>query len=140
MGWADYLADRSARRWLEEVAGRLEPGWRALSADPALWGVFEEHLTAVAEVVRCETELVTRQDPASTLVLIAGHAHDVWTEAEADGWAPPAREQGWTAAEWTGLRVLACFRLAAAEPHGPKLSPAAALVRPRTRGIGKRVR
>lgn len=129
MGWADYLADRSARRWFDSLAGRLEPGWAALSADPALWRAFDRHLVAVADVVRCEEELVTRQEPVSDLVLIAAHAHDVWTGAEARGWAPPADAARWTPEEWTGLRLLAAFRLAAAEPHGPKLSPAAALVR-----------
>ncbi|GHF48134.1 hypothetical protein FHX82_001350 [Amycolatopsis bartoniae] len=138
MGWADYLADRSARRWLQTVAGRLEPGWRALSGDAALWTAYERHLAAVADAVRCEDELVARTEPVSDLVLIAGHAHDVWTEAESRGWAPPARPADWTTEEWTGLRLLACYRLAAGEPHGPKLSPAAALARPAT--TKKRVR
>jgi hypothetical protein len=129
MGWADYLADRSARRWFDQLAGRLEPGWSALSADQGLWPAYDRHLSAVADAVRCEDELVARQEPVSDLVLIASHAHDIWTGAEARGWAPPQDASGWTPEEWTGLRLLACFRLAAAEPHGPKLSPAAALVR-----------
>jgi hypothetical protein len=125
MGWADYLADRSARRWFDGLAGWLEPGWSALSADPGLWRVYDLHLSAVADAVRCEDGLVSRREPVSDLVLIASHAHDVWTGAETRGWTPPADVSHWTAEEWTGLRLLACFRLAASEPHGPKLSPAA---------------
>ncbi|TNC24575.1 DUF6401 family natural product biosynthesis protein [Amycolatopsis alkalitolerans] len=121
MGWADNLADRSARRWFDGLAGRLEPGWSALATDPVLWPVYERHLVAVSDAVRCEDELVGRQEPVSDLVLIASHAHDVWTEADESGWSPPGDASRWTTEERAGLRLLACFRLAAAEPHGPKL-------------------
>ncbi|MTD52692.1 DUF6401 family natural product biosynthesis protein [Amycolatopsis pithecellobii] len=140
MGWADNLADRSARRWFREIAGPLEPGWSALSAYPALWPAYERHLSSVVDAVRVEEEQVQRQEPVTNLVLIASHAHDVWTAAEKKGWAPPADVSGWTPEEWTGLRLLACFRLAAAEPHGPKLSRVAAVLRPATAEIRKRVR
>lgn len=140
MGWADYLADRSARRWLDGVAGRLEPGWTALSADPSLWLAYERHVSAVTDAVRCEDELVTRREPVSDLVLIAGHAHDIWTEAESQGWSPPTDVSRWTPEEWAGLRMLACFRLASAEPGGPKLSPVAAVLRPQPAETRKRVR
>lgn len=140
MHWADLWADRSARRWLQGIANRLEPGWRALAAEPALWRVFEGHESAVRDAVRVEDEMVERPDRASELVLIAGHAHDVWTEAARDGRLPPAEVTGWTSHEWTGLRLLACYRLAAAQPHGPKLSRAAAALRPVPADVGKKVR
>lgn len=132
MSWADYVADRSARRWLSGIAGQLEPGWAALARDPALWSAYEQHVASVAEAARIENEFVPRTEPVTTLVLLAGHAHDVWTEASAKGWRPPADIAGWTTGEWTGLRMLACYRLAAGEPHGPALSPAAAAARART--------
>ncbi|WP_236789037.1 DUF6401 family natural product biosynthesis protein [Amycolatopsis sp. GM8] len=140
MGWADTLADRSARRWFETIAGRIEPGWSALSADPALWSRYEHHLAAVTDAVHVEGQLVGRQEPVSDLVLIASHAHDVWTAAEKEGWTPPSDAARWAPSEWTGLRLLACFRLAAAEPHGPKLSREAALLRRTTAEPRKRVR
>jgi hypothetical protein len=140
MGWADSLADRSARHWLLGVAERLEPGWLALSSDPALWPAYERHLSSVVDAVRCEDELVPRPEPVTNLVLIAGHAHDVWTEAAAAGWAPPVSAAGWTPQEWTGLRMLACYRLASAEPHGPRLSRIAAVLRPQSANTPKRVR
>ncbi|KAA9153258.1 hypothetical protein FPZ12_035020 [Amycolatopsis acidicola] len=140
MGWADFLADRSARRWLYGVAGRLEPGWLALAAEPQLWPVFERHLSAVADAVRCEADLVPRQEPVTDLVLVAGHAHDVWRAAQAEGWTPPTTALGWTAQEWTGLRLLACYRLASAEPRGPRLSRTAAELRPISAGVPRRVR
>jgi hypothetical protein len=138
--WADLLADRSARRWLQGIANRLEPGWRALAAEPALWRVFEGHESAVRDAVRVEDEMVPRPDRASTLVLIAGHAHDVWTEAARADRLPPEETTGWTSDEWAGLRLLACYRLAAAEPHGPKLSRAAAALRPVSAEVAKKVR
>lgn len=140
MHWADLLADRSARRWLQGIAGRLEPGWRALAAEPALWPVFQDHESAVREAVRVEDEMVERPDRASALVLIAAHAHDVWTEATRAGRFPPGDAAGWTRHEWTGLRLLACYRLAAAQPHGPKLSRAASALRPVSAEVAKKVR
>ncbi|GAB2975736.1 DUF6401 family natural product biosynthesis protein [Amycolatopsis acidiphila] len=140
MGWADYLADRSARRWFYGLAGRLDPGWSALAVDPGLWRAYDRHASAVADAVRCEDDLVARQEPVSDLVLIASHAHDVWTGADARGWTPPADVSRWTPEEWTGLRLLACLRLAAAEPRGPRLSPAAAELRRESVAARKRVR
>lgn len=140
MGWADYLANRSARRWLDTLAGRFEAGWSALAADSTLWPSYERHLAAVTDTVRCEEELITRPEPVSDLVLIASHAHDVWTEAVANGWAPPKDVAGWTPQEWAGLRMLACFRLAAAQPHGPKLGSTAERLRRPPASARKRVR
>ena len=137
MGWADLLADRSARRWLRGAAGRLESGWPALADDPALWSAYEQHVAAVADAIRCEAELVPRTEPVTDLVLLAGHAHDVWANATANEWEPPHAPSDWTQREWTGLRILACYRLASLEPRGPRLSRAAADLRPR---MPKRVR
>lgn len=134
------MADRSARRWLQWVAGQLEQGWAALAADPSLWSAYEWHLSAVADAVRCEDELVARREPVSDLILIAAHAHDVWSKARSDGWSPPRDVSRWTTGEWTGLRMLACFRMASAEPHGPRLSPVAAVLRPRPADARKHVR
>lgn len=140
MHWADLWADRSARRWLQGIADRLEPGWRALAAEPALWPVFEGHSSAVRDAARVEDEMVERPERASRLVLIAAHAHDVWTEAARAGRLPPAEVTKWTRREWTGLRLLACYRLAAAEPHGPKLSRAAAVLQPFSAEAPRKVR
>jgi len=137
MGWADLLADRSARRWLQGIAGRLESGWPALADDPALWTAFEQHLAASVNAIRAEAELVPRAEPVTDLVLLAGHAHDVWTKAVEDDWQPPRFPSDWSQREWTGLRILACYRLASLEPHGPRLTGAAAGIQPR---IPKRVR
>ena len=137
MGWADGLADRSARRWLQGAAGRLESGWPALADDHALWTAYEKHLAAVADAIRCEAELVPRAEPVTDLVLLAGHAHDVWVKAKAHDWEPPGSQAEWSPREWTGLRILACYRLASLEPGGPRLSRVAADLRPR---IPKRVR
>lgn len=82
--------------------------------------------------------MVRRQEPVTRLVLLAGHAHDVWTEAEKDGWQPPRDADDWTR-DWTGLRLLACLRLAADEPHGPKLSRTAELTRRRPVGSSEQV-
>src|SRR3954451_21045849 len=91
MSWADLLADRSARRWLHGIARRLDSGWLALTGDRlSLWPAFESHTSAVIDAVRCESELVPREEPVTDLVLLAAHAHDVWTRAVADGWTPPA--------------------------------------------------
>ncbi|NIH78951.1 DUF6401 family natural product biosynthesis protein [Amycolatopsis viridis] len=139
MRWADFLADRSARRWLRGVAGRLGPGWQALAADPSLSRAVNRHEAAVADAVRCEQDVVPRQDPVSRLVLLAGHAHDVWTEAERTGWQPPLDSASWSEREWTGLRLLACLRLAAAEPHGPKLPRAAEVARDPSPRTGEQV-
>ncbi|MDQ0379550.1 DUF6401 family natural product biosynthesis protein [Amycolatopsis thermophila] len=136
MQWADYLADRSARRWLRGIAGRLDPGWQALAGDPSLWRAFSRHLTAVDDAVRCEEDMVSRDEPVSRLVLLAGHAHDVWTQAEGTGWQPPER---WTDQEWTGLRLLACLRLAADERGGPKLPRVAEQAPKRPVGTGEQV-
>nr|WP_243870045.1 DUF6401 family natural product biosynthesis protein [Amycolatopsis granulosa] len=133
------MAERSARRWLRGVAGRLGPGWHALTADPALWRAVDRHEAAVADAVRCEQDMVPRQEPVSRLVLLAGHAHDVWTEAARAGWQPPLDGASWNEREWTGLRLLACLRLAAAEPHGPKLPRAAEAARVRSAGTGEQV-
>jgi hypothetical protein len=140
MGWADNLADRSARRWLQGIAGRFEPGWSALAADPSLWSAYERHLSAVVDAVRCEDELVSRREPVSDLVLIAGHAHDIWTEARSRGWSPPTNVSRWTTEEWAGLRLLACFRLASSQPRGPRLSPVAAVLRPQSAEAWKHAR
>ncbi|HKS43606.1 MAG TPA: DUF6401 family natural product biosynthesis protein [Amycolatopsis sp.] len=140
MHWADFLAERSARRWLRGMAGQLEPGWHALAWDPALWPVFERHLSAVHDAVRVEDEMVERAEPVSDLILIAGHAHDVWTEAVSSGWRAPEQPAGWTAKEWSGLRLLACYRLAAAEPHGPRLPQAAEGLRPALPDLRRHVR
>ncbi|GAB3568389.1 hypothetical protein GCM10027445_18360 [Amycolatopsis endophytica] len=138
MQWADFLADRSARRWLRGVAGQLDSGWRALAGDPALWRAFERHVNAVGDAVRCELDLVPRGEPVTRLVLLAGHAHDVWTEAGVLGWSSPGA-QDWNDQEWTGLRLLACLRLAADEPGGPKLPRSAAFARKRPVGTGEHV-
>jgi uncharacterized protein DUF6401 len=111
-----------------------------LAADKALWPVFQRHVTAVLDVVRVEEELVERPQPVTGLMLIAGHAHDVWQEAVATGWRAPAEPAGWTGREWTGLRLLACYRLAAAEPHGPRLPRATAELAPAAGGVARRVR
>ncbi|HJQ47308.1 MAG TPA: DUF6401 family natural product biosynthesis protein [Amycolatopsis sp.] len=126
MGWADNLADRSARRWLQGAAGRLESGWLALADDFALWTAYERHLVAAVDAIRCEAELVPRTEPVTDLVLLAGHAHDVWANAVAREWQPPQSAADWDPREWTGLRILACYRLAALEPGGPRLTRAAA--------------
>ncbi|MFD4198258.1 DUF6401 family natural product biosynthesis protein [Amycolatopsis thermoflava] len=139
MQWADSLADRSARRWLRGIAGRLDSGWQALAGDPSVWRAFDRHLAAVDDAVRCEQDMVPRQEPVSRLVLLAGHAHDVWTEAAELDWQPPADPGGWTDREWTGLRLLACLRLAADEPRGPKLPAAAEFARSRPAGTGEQV-
>lgn len=138
MHWADFLADRSARRWLRGIAERLDSGWPALAGDPALWRVFERHLNAVDDAVRCEQDMTSRDEPVSRLVLLAGHAHDVWIEGEVTGWRPPGADD-WTGQEWTGLRLLACLRLASDEPGGPKLPRAAAFARRRPTRTGEQV-
>jgi hypothetical protein len=138
--WADYLAERSARRWLCGIAPRLASGWRALAGDRALWPEFARHTAAVDDAVRAERELVERGERVSDLMLIAGHAHDVWTEATASGWAPPAEPSVWTRNEWTGLRLLACYHLASAEPHGPRLPRGAVIQRPASADTVKRAR
>lgn len=140
MHWADYLAERSARRWLHGVARRLEPGWHALAGDPALWPPFEHHLSAVLDAVRVESELVERSEQVTDLVLIAGHAHDVWTDAVGSGWTPPPDVAEWTSRQWPGLRLLACCRLGAAEPHGPRLPRVAAALRPVPADVPRKVR
>jgi hypothetical protein len=140
MHWADYLAERSARRWLRGLARQLAPGWRALAGNPALWPVFQRHTSAVLDAVHVEQELVQRSEQVSNLMLIAGHAHDIWGDAVATGWRAPAKPAGWTGQEWTGLRLLACYGLAAAEPHGPRLPRAAAELAPVSDGVARRVR
>jgi hypothetical protein len=120
MSWVDILADRSARRWLEATGAQLDSGWAALAADAPLRQEFERHLRAVADDVLIECEFVTRQAPVSPLVLLASHAHDTRAAACA-GWRPPQCRRDWTAGEWHGLRLLACYRLAAALPRGPGL-------------------
>lgn len=137
MGWADALADRSARRWLEGAAGRLASGWVALAEDHVLWAAYEQHLAAAVDAIRCEAELVPRAEPVTDLVLLAGHAHDVWAKAVGQEWEAPQSPADWSPREWTGLRILACYRLASQERGGPRLSRAAAVLRPRS---PKRVR
>jgi hypothetical protein len=138
--WADYLAERSARRWLRGIAPRLASGWAALAGNRALWPEFAGHTAAVHDAVRAEAELVERGERVSDLVLIAGHAHDVWTGATASGWTPPAGPSGWTRHERTGLRLLACYHLASAEPHGPRLPRGAVIPRPASADTVKRAR
>ncbi|WP_020666886.1 DUF6401 family natural product biosynthesis protein [Amycolatopsis nigrescens] len=121
MSWLDLLTDRSARRWLSAVAAELTAGWAALAADPSLHKGFERHLRGAADSVRREEELVLRTSPVSPLVLLASHAHDVRALALRTGWRPPDEPADWTPGEWTGLRLLACYRLAAREPRGPRL-------------------
>ncbi|GHF21348.1 hypothetical protein GCM10017786_64140 [Amycolatopsis deserti] len=104
-----------------------------------MWRAFDRHLTAVADAVRCEADMVARQEPVSRLVLLAGHAHDVWTEAAELDWQPPADPGGWTEREWTGLRLLACLLLAADEPRGPRLPAEAEFARTRPVETGEQV-
>ncbi|WP_246257578.1 DUF6401 family natural product biosynthesis protein [Amycolatopsis anabasis] len=120
MAWVDLLADRSARRWLSAIELRLASGWTALAQQEPLRHEFERHLRAVADEVRCEQELVRRPEPVSNLVLLASHAHDVRRAAAESGWRPPATTADWTIGEWTGLRLLACYRLATTLPRGPR--------------------
>lgn len=117
--WLDLLADRSARRWLRRIEERLRSGWTSVSTQPDVQRQFHTHLSAVADVVRCEAELVHRSEPVTTLVLLAAHGHEVFQDANRLGWSPPRQEDDWSAAEWFGLRLLACYWLAGAERRGP---------------------
>ncbi|MEU6641212.1 DUF6401 family natural product biosynthesis protein [Saccharomonospora sp. NPDC046836] len=119
MGWLDSATDRSARRWLSRMGDELRSGWLAL-AEPAVRKKFDQHLDQITEFLRVQEELVDRAVPTTPLVLIAGHAYDVRNQARDEGWQPPDTAAAWTADEWFGLRLLACYELAAREPRGPK--------------------
>ncbi|GAA1955842.1 DUF6401 family natural product biosynthesis protein [Amycolatopsis minnesotensis] len=123
MHWIDRLTDRSARRWLCGMGARVESGWVALGTCPDLRLAFGTQLHAVADAVHVELDLSGRAEPLTPLALIAGHAHDVWTAATRAGWQPPAVPSAWARHEPTGLRLLACYWLAATLPHGPKVPP-----------------
>jgi hypothetical protein len=126
MAWLDRATDRSARRWLSTVGTQLASGWVALAEELLPRQTFEIHIEAAVNVVRCENE-IRRQDfaaptPApSALVLVAGHAYNVQTGALRNGWRPPSQLWEWTPAEWTGIRLLACYVLAARQPRGPRM-------------------
>jgi hypothetical protein len=45
----------------------------------------------------------------------------VFQHANRLGWSPPEQEDDWSAAEWFGLRLLACYWLAGAERRGPPM-------------------
>lgn len=119
MGWLDAATDRSARRWLHKLGAELGSGWRALS-QPALRQQFDQHLEQVTQHMRDSEALAGRAVPVTPLVLIAGHAYDLRLQALREGWQPPRSESDWTADEWFGLRLLACYELASREPRGPK--------------------
>ncbi|WP_216210823.1 DUF6401 family natural product biosynthesis protein [Amycolatopsis aidingensis] len=125
MTWLELLTDHSARRWLRRMGSQLDSGWAALAGAECLRHAFAEHLTAVAEVVRCEEQLVPRPEPVTRLVLLASHAYDTRLLATRAGWLPPRAITDWSPREWYGLRLLACYRLACEVRHGPRLPSAA---------------
>ncbi|GAB3480345.1 DUF6401 family natural product biosynthesis protein [Amycolatopsis cihanbeyliensis] len=131
MTWLELLTDHSARRWLRRMGAQLDSGWIALAGRESLRQAFGEHLDAVAEVVRCEEQLVPRPEPVTALVLLASHAYDTRLLATRAGWRPPRTVIDWSPREWYGLRLLACYRLACGLPHGPRLPGAARPVTPR---------
>src|SRR4051812_2949890 len=123
MSWLDRVTDRSARRWLSTVGTQLSSGWLALAEGLLPKEIFEGHIQSVANAVRCELELGSRSISPnydlSVLVLLAGHAYDVQTGALRNGWRPPSQLREWTPGEWTGIRLLACYLLAARQSRGP---------------------
>ncbi|WP_230423164.1 DUF6401 family natural product biosynthesis protein [Prauserella cavernicola] len=101
------------------MGDELQSGWSAL-AQPAVRRRFDQHRDSVVDTLRDQEKLLDRAVPTSKLVLLAGHAYDVRRQALQEGWQPPRSESDWTADEWFGLRLLACYELASREPRGPK--------------------
>ncbi|MEU7812517.1 DUF6401 family natural product biosynthesis protein [Pseudonocardia sp. NPDC049154] len=101
---------RSARRWLRALHDELGvAGLAAAAALPGLAAAVDQHAAAVQDATTIGLEATAA---VAGLLLLAGYAHGVLTEALAHGWHPPAAgPQGWSRADWTSVRLAAVCAL-----------------------------
>lgn len=107
---------RSARRWLRALHDELgTAGLAAAAALPGLAAAIDQHAAAVHDATTIGLEASAA---VAGLLLLAGYAHGVLTEARAHGWHPPAAgPRGWSRADWTSVRLAAICALSTHPEH-----------------------
>lgn len=110
---SEMHAERSAIRFLTQLANRLATAGFAVAATPALLAAVDQHAAAVRDIVAYDVE---GSAAVAGSVLLASYARGMLDHARKQGWRfpQPATPRRAAHPDWITLRLMAVCALARA--------------------------